>query len=807
MKKVFILCCLATASCFNLFAQSKITGKLLDEKKQALSFATVMLMKTDSSMLKGALTDEDGAFVFEDVPFGKYFTQAQYVGYTKFNSALIEINQKETQLTDIQMNIASSELKEVVITVKKPLLEMKGDKLIMNIESSPIASQGNALEALRRAPGVAIREEKDIALRGKTGVLVMIDDKITQMSQEDMLRYLQSMPATMIDRIEIINNPSARYEASGTSGIINIKLKKDKNIGLNGTASAIARYGRTPKGTLSTNLNYRNKQVNVFGNFSADHREQDNRQHFERDIYTGTNMTTFDQLFIQDQKENNLNAKVGADFFLSKNTTFGIMATAARNPENNAIDNTIDVKGYIPKDDPFTQLYASGTNPELAQRYAFNTNFKHIFDTLGRELTIDADYSTFKKEETQTIKNQYFNNAKQEVREAFSLKNDNRTNFNVFAAKADYVHPMKNKATLELGWKSSWVGIGNSIYFEKKMGDGAWTPETKRNNDFDYVENINAAYINYNFPIGKKWNIQSGLRMENTRNTGHSVTLDSTLSFNYTNLFPTANVNYTLNDKNMLSLSYSLRVNRPSYQELNPFVYYIDEFTYGKGNPFLRPEFSNSLTLSHTFMEMVSTSVFYSKTKNSMMQVLAQEPNSRNAYQTTANLADYDNFSFTIASPIPIKKWWNSYASVTGFWNSYRATYLDSKIDNSQWSWNVYLENNFTLGKGFSAELSAWANTPLVWGVFKMKAQGSVDFGVSKKFKNGNKIKFGVTDIFKMSNTRGGVNDNGLVFRMNNDSEPRQARLSFSMPFGNQNVKAARERKTATSDEMGRVKG
>lgn len=504
MKKVFILCCLATASCFNLFAQSKITGKLLDEKKQALSFATVMLMKADSSMLKGALTDDDGAFVFDDVPFGKYFTQAQYVGYTKFNSALIEINQKETQLTDIQMNIASSELKEVVITVKKPLLEMKGDKLIMNIESSPIASQGNALEALRRAPGVAIREEKDIALRGKTGVLVMIDDKITQMSQEDMLRYLQSMPATMIDRIEIINNPSARYDASGTSGIINIKLKKDKNIGLNGTASAIARYGRTPKGTLSTNLNYRNKQVNVFGNFSADHREQDNRQHFERDIYTGTNMTTFDQLFIQDQKENNLNAKVGADFFLSKNTTFGIMATAARNPENNAIDNTIDVKGYIPKDDPFTQLYASGTNPELAQRYAFNTNFKHIFDTLGRELTIDADYSTFKKEETQTIKNQYFNNAKQEVREAFSLKNDNRTNFNVFAAKADYVHPMKNKSMLELGWKSSWVGIGNSIYFEKKMGDGAWTPETKRNNDFDYVENINAAYINYNFPIGKK---------------------------------------------------------------------------------------------------------------------------------------------------------------------------------------------------------------------------------------------------------------------------------------------------------------
>jgi hypothetical protein len=807
MKKLSLIIALFAFATLS-FAQTTISGKLLDEKKTPLGFANVILQNSkDSSLVRAAMSEDNGKFIFENIAVGKYFVAVTFVGYKKFTSPNIDVkdSDKSLELTDIQLFMPSNELKEVSIVAKKPLLEMKGDKIVMNIESSPIASQGTALEALRRAPGVMVRQEKELALRGKSGVLVMIDDKITQMSQEDLIRYLQSIPATMIDKIEIINNPSARYDAAGTSGIINIKLKKDQNIGLNGTTTVVARYGRTPKGSLSTNLNYRNKKVNVFGNISANHWEQDNRQYFQRDIYSGTNMTTFDQAFIQAQNENSLNSKVGVDFFLGKNTTFGLMSTASNNKENNDFDNKIDVFGY--NSDVFTQLVATGVSPKSANRYSFNSNLKHTFDTLGREITIDADYSTYMKTETQTVENKYFNSAKNEVKLPFTLKNQNRTDLDVFATKIDYVHPMKNKSTLELGWKSSWVGIGNSIFFEKKLSDGSWTPEKNRNNDFDYKENINAAYVNYNFPLGKKLNIQSGLRMENTINTGHSVTLDSTLSFNYTNFFPTANINYQIDEKNMLSASYSLRVNRPGYQELNPFVYYIDEFTSGKGNPFLRPEFTNAILLNHTFMQTVSTSVYYAKTKNSIMQILAQEPNSRNAYQTNANLADFDNFSFTIASPIPIKKWWNGNVSVTGFWNSYRSNYLGNDIKNEQWSWNGYIENNFTLGKGFSAEVSAWGNTPLVWGVFKMKAQGSVDLGISKKFKNGSKLKFAVSDIFKTSNNRINVNDNGLVFRMHNNGEPRQARVSYSMKFGNQNVKAARERQTATSEEMGRVKG
>jgi hypothetical protein len=803
MKKSLLFLALLISPFF-IFAQNKITGKLLDEKKQALSFASAQLMRPDSTLQKVVASDDNGIFTFEDILKGKYYVEISFLGYEKFSSPVFEINQKNIELTDIQLNILSNELKEVAIVARKPLLEMRGDKLIMNIESSPIASQGTALEALQRAPGVVIRQEKEISLRGKSGILVMIDDKITQMSQEDLARYLQSMPATMIDKIEIINNPSARYDAAGTAGIINIKLKKDKNLGFNGNISSRLSYGRTPKGNLSSNLNYRNQKVNLFGNISADHWAQDNRQFFERDIFTATNKTTFDQKFIQDQKENSLFAKIGADFFLNKNTTLGIMTTGSTAAENMNFDNTIDVLGY--NSDDYAQLFAEGINKTTPHRIAYNVNFKHVLDTLGREFTIDADYSTFMKKNTQDVNNMYLNSAKQETKTSYRLRNNNQTDFGVFAAKADYIHPFKNKSVMELGWKSSWVGINNAIFFEQKLADNSWLPQTNRNNDFEYDENINAAYINYNFPVGKKINIQSGLRIENTNNKGYSKTLDSTITRGYTNFFPTANINYTLNDKNMLSFSYSLRVNRPSYEDLNPFIFYIDEFTYGKGNPYLRPEFTNAVSISHTFREMLSTTVYYAKTKDAIMQVLAQEPNSRIGYQTTLNFADYDNFSFTIASPIPIKKWWNSNASVTGFWNSYRGTYLTNTLNNQQWSWNFNLDNSFTLSKSVSAELSGWINTPLVYGVFKMKSQGSVDFGISKKFKNGAKLKFSVRDIFKTSNFRANVDDNGLIMRVRNDQEPRRANISFSTPFGNKEVKAARNRKTATEEEMGRVK-
>ncbi len=803
MKKLFLLT-LFIASKLLLQAQTSVSGKLLDEKKAALSFATVLLLKADSTLFKSALSDDNGAFAFDSAPNGKYFVEAQFLGYQKFRSPLFEVVGKNIELTDIQLNIASNELKELTVTVKKPLLEMQGDKLIMNIESSPIASQGTALEALRRAPGVVVRQDKEIALRGKNGVMVMIDDKITQMSQEDLIRFLQNMPASSIDKIEVINNPSARYDAAGTGGIINIKLKKDKNLGFNGTISLTGAYGFTPKYNGNSNLNYRNKKVNVFANLGAGHNSWRSTQNFERDLYTNGQLTTFDQVFIQNDLNNNFNNKVGIDFFLSKNTTLGVLLTSNRRFGEDLDDNIIDIIGY--NSDNYTQIKAVGIGNSRSSRDAFNVNLKHIFDTLGREISFDVDYSVYGQKDNPLLDNRYLNNEKVETKRPFMLRNENKTDFNVWAAKVDYIRPMKDQSKIELGLKSSLVNIGNSIFFDLQDSLGKWQPETNRNNDFTFRENINAAYLNYSRPLGKKWNMQAGLRVENTINTGTSITLDSTLTFDYTRLFPSMNLTYTASPKHMWNMAYSLRIDRPDYQDLNPFTYYIDELTFGRGNPFLQPQFTQSVTLTHTFMQAVSTSVYYARTNNAIFEVLAQDQKSRSGYQTKFNLATNDNFSFTVASPIPIKKWWNGYVSFTGFYNSYKAKFLDFDINNSSWSINTYMEHSFTLPKKWSMEISGWYNSRMFWGVFDIQPQASVDFGLTKKIGNRSKFKFSVQDIFWTNRTQGKVNDNGLIFRMNNRNESRQARLTYSYSFGNQQVKKARERKTATEEEMGRVK-
>jgi hypothetical protein len=639
----------------------------------------------------------------------------------------------------------------------------------------------------------------------KNGVMIMIDDKPTQMSEEDLLRFLQSMPASSIDRIEIINNPSSRYDAAGTSGIINIKLKKDKNLGFNGTASLTMAYGFTPKYNANINTNYRTKKYNVFANVTPGRWQNKNVQLLDRDFYQNAKKTTFNQNFTENYGDKDAQAKVGVDFFLNDKTTLGLMTTAYGGKTDNIMDNTINIVGYNP--DIYDKITATGNGIDNSSRMAYNVNFKRVLDTLGRELTLDADFSTFGKDATNLVDNRYTVGTEKAVAKLpFMIRSNSNTDLKVFAVKADYVRPLKDKSTLEMGWKSSLVSIGNGINFETSSDNFNWQPSKSRNNDFEYKENINALYLNYTKPFSEKWNLQTGLRVENTNNEGHSITLDSTVVGRYTNLFPSANLTYTANAKNMFNFAYSLRIDRPSYQDLNPFVFYIDEFTFGKGNPFLKPQYTNSFTLTHTYMEMFTTTVFYSHTKDNITQVLGQEPNSKNAYQTNVNLADFNNFSFTLGSPIPIQKWWNGYASLTGFYNSYKAEYQGNKIDNNQWSYNFYVENNITLPKKWTVQASCWYNSSLVYGVFKLKPQYSVDLGCSKKLNDRAKLKFAITDIFQTNRNKINVDDNGLTLRMRGINESRRASLTFSYNFGNMNVKAARKRSTATEDEMNRVK-
>lgn len=796
-----------------LFAQEQaisvyVQGKLVNEKNEPMSFGTAVLYSLpDSVFTKGALADADGNFEFDAVLNGTYYVEGSYLGYSKLHSAAFSVNQSiengHIVLPTLQMQPETVGLQEVTVTYKKPLVEMQADKMVVNVESSAIAQSGSALDVLRRSPGVTVNQQQEISLKGKQGVLVMVDDKPTQLTPEQLGVMLQSLPANTIDRVEIIANPSAKYDAAGNAGIINIRLKKNKNTGINGSASANAGYGWNPVFGTNLNLNYRNEKVNLFGNYGYTDRKRGNDNYFRRFVELPGDSLVFDQNFYQLYHNQTHTLKTGADWFVTPKTTVGVLFNGQFDLANTDIDNHIALDGF--NKEGYTDVKANTDIRNNWKNTTYNLNLKHQLNPDGSALNVDLDYAAYRITENSHLNNRYLN-MEQEVLPPYLLRSNNNSNVNIAAAKADYSRPLKNKAMLETGVKSSYVWIDNGIFFETQAENGIWLPDAGKNNDFRFTENINAAYVNYSQQVGK-WAIQAGLRAEQTNNRGNSVTLNRTERQNYLSLFPSANVSYTLNDKNQLAFAYSRRIDRPGYTDLNPFTVYIDQFTSGRGNPFLKPQFTHSVSLSHTYADMINTSVSYSRTTDALGDMIVQSDTTRNAYQIPSNFDHFDNASVTVSAPIPVTKWWNAQLSLNGFYSRYQSVYLNQTINNSQFTGMIYLANNITLPKNFSVEVAAEYHSPLIWGIYHVKSNYSADLGISKSFGNGSNLKFSLTDVFNTNIDRITINDNNLRLNGNFKNETRVATLTYTCKFGNSQVQNARRRSTATDDERSRVKG
>lgn len=787
-----------------------IGGTMLDEKAQPLAFATAVLyLVADSSVVKATLTDDNGAYLFDQLPQATYYVEGTYVGYepTRSTTVVLSATDLEAQVPPLALLPSTTDLQAVTIVHKKPLIEMKADKMVLNVESSAIASSGTALDVLRRAPSVMVNHQDQISMKGKQGVVVMIDGKPSPLSPEELSRMLQNLPANALDRVEIISNPSAKYDAAGNAGIINIRLKKNRKLGFNGTASAGANYGWYWKNDAGLNLNYRDEKINLFGGYTFRDGKRGNHNWFSRTAQESDVNTTYNYDFRETSEDQVHVVKAGADWYVGKNTTLGVLTIAQIDRSAWEGLNKIMLSGDIPSTHQRENALTENVEPSNHQTY--NLNLKHTFDSLGRELNADIDYYRFRHDLNSMLSTQFLTSDSQPTAMADAFKKgDLQTHISLTAAKIDYTHPLANGMLIETGIKSSYVRIDNDIYFEDKIGNtGEWIPDSTINNDFAFRENINAAYLNAQRQVGK-WNIQAGLRLENTNNEGYSVATDYHNRQSYVSLFPSAAVSWQPNDKHALSLAYSRRIDRPTYQDLNPFRRYIDPHTYNKGNPFLQPQFTNSLTLSHTLMQAVNTSLSYSITNNVMMDVLAQDPNGQDGYQTKINMDTFENISGSLNIPIPIAKWWTCQLNMTGYYNYYRANYENTPINNRQWSFSGYAVNDITLFGSYKAELTAYYNSPLVWGMFQVKSMYGLDFGISKSFANGRaNVRLALTDILYSQKQRVQVDNSNMQLDFRDQRDSRTVGISLSYKFGNNEVQNARRRQTATADERGRVKG
>lgn len=795
--------------------EGSITGTITDGGDQKIiDAATVSLFKVkDSSLVKINLTDKKGNFSFEHVVFGNYYLLATSTGHLKTYSTLLHVNNAtpvSAGTLQLKNNVKTLSTVNVTAVVKKPFIERKIDRTVINVDASITNAGTTALEVLEKAPGVTVDKDGNVSLKGKQGVMIMMDGKPSYLSGQELANLLKNMPSSSIDQIEIMTNPSAKYDASGNSGVINIKTKKNKIKGMNGSVSAGVTQSRYTRTNNSLNLNYRTGKVNIFGNYGYSYWQGYNNLSITRNfrnLSTKELETIFDQQSFMRHHSTYQNLKTGIDFYASKKTTVGVVFSGYLNPSGNTGDNTTLLKNADKQIDSI--VIASNKDKKRSTNFAANFNLRHEFDTTGKEFTVDLDYLTYYQNSNQLFDNNFLNPDYSVRRPATYLRGSLPATVNIYSAKTDFVFPLKKSAKIEAGLKSSYVTTDNDALYEYKTATGYETDEGKTNH-FIYKENINAGYLNYNRQI-KKWGVQLGLRAENTNAKGHQEgnvnRPDSSFTKNYINLFPTTYVSYEMNKKNTFSINYGRRIDRPAYQDLNPFYYFLDEYTYEVGNTLLQPQFTDNIELSHTYNGFLTTTINYSKTNDVFADVLKQINSERKTFVTKENIASKTNYGLAVSANFPVTKFWSANIYTNVIHDTYKGALNGGflNVNNTMFFSNINNQLNFK--KGWSAELSGFYRSQGIEGQIVVNPMWRMDAGVQKQIlKSRGTLKFSLRDIFQSQNFSGYVKYQDIDVYIKNIRDSRSASLTFSYRFGKPIKNQQRRRTGGASDEQNRVK-
>lgn len=818
--KLIVASIILTALNFAASAQQqagKVAGKVGGADKAAIQAATVSLLKAkDSAVVKMSVSDKDGNFQLENVPDGKYLLLVSAVGHEKKYTPAFEVNGQAVDAGQIALTGASKEMKSVTVTASRPMIEQKIDRTVVNVEASVTNVGANALEVLEKAPGVQVDKDGNISLKGKQGVIVMMDGRPSYLTGPELANLLKGMQASQLDQIEIMTNPPAKYDAAGNSGIINIKTKKNKIKGFNGNATIGVGQGVYFKTNESISLNYRDGKMNLFSSYSFGYNENFQQLDIYRRYKNEDKSTNaiFEQVAYMKRLNRNNNLKLGMDYYLTNKTTLGFVLSGSYNPQTNDNDNTSYLKSPSMQVDSI--ITADSYIKEVWKNGSINLNMRHQFDSTGRELTADVDYIRYDATNDQHFVNTTYN-PKWEKRYDELLKGDLPLSINIYSAKVDYTHPLKGNAKLEMGVKSSYVNTENKAnYFE--YGTGQWETDYTKTNFFNYKENINAAYVSVNKQLDKKWGVQAGLRFENTNleglQYGNPTRKDSAFERSYNGFFPTVYVSYNASKDNQFGLSYGRRIDRPSYEDLNPFMFFIDKFTYGSGNPFMKPQYSNNFELSHIFKGMLTTTLNYSLTKDLFNEVFSQEelPNGEKGYATIVrqgNIGRRENAGIAVSLQVPVTKWFTMMVYSNYNYTKYSGVLNGEKLSIEAGNLMMNMNNQFKFNKGWSAELSGWYRSKGPEGQIILEGFGQASAGIAKQvLKTKGTLKLNVRDMFYTQQPRGDINFQSTEARFKNWRDSRVVNLTFTYRFGKPLKNGNGQRKKGgAGDEQNRVKG
>ncbi len=804
--KIFFLALIATFAAFGAAAQT-ISGVAKDAEGKPLSGVTVSLLR-DSAVVKLAATKENGGYQFTGIKEGIYKVSATYVGYATAVSAPVNHTGTDVTVADIALIKSTGNLTGVTIVAKKPLVEVKADKMIVNVEGTINATGSDALELLRKSPGVQVDKDENLSVSGKTGVQVFIDGRPTPLSGQDLANYLKTLQSAEIEAIEIITNPSAKYEAAGNAGIINIRLKKNKAFGTNGSANAGYNIGVYPKYNAGISLNHRNRNLNLYGNYNYNNSKNWSNMSISR--------TVLDTLFKQSGviTFNNVSHafKAGMDYTLNKKSSIGIIVNGTfAAPDIKNSGRTLIT--YQPTKTTDRVLFANNTSDMQRDNMTYNVNYNYT-GTKGKSLVLNADHGRYNINTDQYQPNSYYTPDNQFISSVI-YQMITPTDIRISSVKADWEQDF-GKGKLSFGGKTAMVATDNN--FQRYDVNAAGKELDKdRSNRFKYDENINAGYVNYNRPL-KGMMLQAGLRIENTISKGTStgqkyngtdyISTTSNFKRNYLDFFPSAAVTFNKNPMKQWNVTYSRRIDRPAYQDLNPFEFKLDEYTFQKGNTNLRPQYTNSFGLTHTYKYKLNATLNYSHVKDIFTQLIDTAEGSK-SFISKQNLATQDIVSLNVSYPFMYKAF-TAFMNMNTNYAKYKADFgTGREVDLNAFGFSFYAQNSLKFGKAktWTAELTGFYNAPTIYqGAFKARSLWSVDAGVQKQILGGKATaKASVSDVFDTLQFRGTTDFAGQKSTIISRWESQQFKLSLNYRFGSNTVKAAKQRNGGADDESKRV--
>lgn len=758
LKKYLIFALLISVTVFSQ-TKIKIKGQLFDGKNLPFTETEILLVSpTSEEPIKAAITDSLGNYEFE-TSVSTFRILVAAAGHEKYLTAVITVNSEEYRVTDIHLHLLQETLKEVTITKRKPFVIRKTDRIVINPDALISGAGLTALEVLEKAPSVLVDLNGNISIKGKSGVVIFIDDKPTYLSASDLASYLRSIPGSTIESIEIMTNPPARYDAAGNSGIINIRLKKNIAKGINGGINLAYGQGKYHRTNNSFTFNYRIQKWNFFSNLSVSENNSYQDLTIKRTYFTPTGelSSVFTQNSYIKPHSNNYSLKTGADYYISAKTTLGLVLSGFNNPSersttNNAIVQNSDLQ-------PISTIVAENPMHVRFRNGSINLNMNHKINDKGKEIAVNLDHIAYDSKIKQELTNSVFN-SDGSLNNTSVLQSKLPSNIKIISGQTDFSGLSLRGGTFDAGVKASYVKTNNVASFFDVVND-AQIPNYDFSNDFTYQERIQAVYTNYAKDF-KKFSLQLGLRLERTHIDGHQkgnpIVADSSFTIKYTNLFPTVFVQYRLDSiqKHVFGLSLGRRIDRPNYKDLNPFTYPMDRYTYYGGNPYLKPTFSYNAELSHTYKQYFTTTLSYSYIDDIISET--NEQRGTTYYSRPGNFARQISYGLSVSATFSPFKWWTAqyYAGVSN--DYFKSGVYTESLNDSMWSWVFMPTNQFVINKRFSAEISGQYQSRALSGQFVVSGIGSIRAGVSMKvLNNKGAVKLNVSDIFYTNQVEGEI--------------------------------------------------